>query len=80
VNTEARENDPFPSNNDRNELGWRDIRVELKIDPRPAEKLAGDIGPFLDRAEAIAHENKVGGSSIWVKPPWQGWRTRIFGS
>jgi hypothetical protein len=46
VNAEAREDDPFPSNNNRNELGWRDIRVELKIDPRPAEKLAGDIGPF----------------------------------
>ena len=77
VNAEARDNDPFPSKENRDDLRWRHIRVELKIDPRPAEQQAGDIRPSSDRAEAVAHGNKVGGPAIGVNPPLQGWRTRL---
>ena len=59
VNTEARENDALPRDQDRNELCRRDVRIKLEIEAWPAVKTAGEVGPFLDRAEAIANGSKV---------------------
>ena len=36
-----------------------DVRIKFEIEAWPAVKTAGDVGPFLDRAEAIAHASKV---------------------
>jgi hypothetical protein len=63
VNAEAGQNDALSCDKDRDEFSRRDIRIELEIDARPAVKVAGDIRPFPDRAEAIAHVNKVGNFS-----------------
>jgi hypothetical protein len=63
VNSEARENDAFPCHKHGDKLCRRDIRIEFEIEARPAVKLAGDIRPFPDRAEAIAHANKI--SPAW---------------
>jgi hypothetical protein len=63
VNSEARENDAFPCHKHRDKLCRRDIRIEFEIEARTAVKLAGDIRPFPDRAEAIAHANKI--SPAW---------------
>ena len=54
----------------------RDVRIELEVDPRPAVKLARDLRPFMDRAEAIAHTVKVGtlpyvSSKSAAKPPYR---------
>jgi hypothetical protein len=63
VNAEARENDALPRDQDRNELCRRDVWIELEIEAWPAVKTARDVGPFLDRAEAIAHGIKVAGGT-----------------
>ncbi len=64
--TRANSVDPEPRNNHaitRDQHGHsfsrRDIRVEFKIHPLPAVELTRDLGPFLNRAEAIAHAIKV---------------------
>jgi hypothetical protein len=74
VNAEAREDDPFPSNNNRNELGGATFGLNSKLTLGPLKSWRGISDHFLDRAEAIAHGNKVGDSAIAVKPP-QGWRS-----
>ena len=60
MNAEAGQNNAITCDKDRDEFGRRDVRIELEIDARPAVKMAGDIRPFLDRAETIAHASKVG--------------------
>jgi hypothetical protein len=59
VDPKARHHNPVPCDQYRDDLGRRDIRVELEISPWSAVELAGDLGPFVDRAEAIAHPIKV---------------------
>ncbi len=62
VNAGPREDDALPCDKDRDKLRRRDIRIKLEIKTRPAVILARDIGPFPDRAEAIAHGRKMGAS------------------
>ena len=62
VNAEAGQDNAVARDQDRDGFGRRDVRIELEIDTRPAVKMAWDIGPFFDRAEAIAHGGKVGAS------------------
>jgi hypothetical protein len=60
VNPEASKNHTVPCYEDGHGFGWRDIRIELEIDARPAVEVAGNIRPFPDRTEAIAHGRKLG--------------------
>jgi hypothetical protein len=62
VNAEAGQDNAVARDQDRDGFGRRDVRIELEIDARPAVKMAWDIGPFFDRAEAVAHGGKVGAS------------------
>jgi hypothetical protein len=59
VDAEAREHDAIPRDKHGDGFCRRDIRIEFKIRPRPAVKLARDLGPFADRSETVAHERKM---------------------
>src|SRR5215211_3083434 len=64
MNPEATENHAVPCDYYGDGFSWRDIRIELEIDARPAVKVARDLRPFPDRTEAIAHWAKVGSSQL----------------
>ena len=46
---------PSPATNYRDKLGGRNVRVEFKVEARPAVVMAWNVGPCPDRAEAVAH-------------------------
>jgi hypothetical protein len=59
INPKAREHYVLPCHEGRHELCRRDVGIEFEIEARPAVKPAGDVRPFLDRAETIAHGRKM---------------------
>ncbi len=59
VDPEPRNSHPITRDQHGHRFSRRDIRVEFKIHSRPAVELARNLGPFLNRAEAIAHTIKV---------------------
>ena len=60
VDSEARNRRALAGDQRRYGLGRRHVGIEFEIQPRTAVEIAGDLRPFLKRAEAIAHERQGG--------------------
>src|SRR4051812_41086260 len=48
------------SEKDGYKFGKGNVRVEFKIQARPVIEIAGKVGPFFYRAEAVAHVRNIG--------------------